>query len=220
MVQRWREVLFLHWPVDASELRALIPRPLELDTFEGQAWLGIVPFRMEGVRFRGLPPFPGTGAFPELNVRTYVKHQGKSGVWFFSLDAASALAVAAARAWFGLPYFYARMSSRRTADEVAYRSQRRPKGAHFEGRYRPVGEAAPAEQGTLEHWLVERYCLFAKKGQRILIGEIEHPPWALQQATAEFDSDGLAPVRLPDVDPLRHYSEGVDVAVWSPRPVA
>jgi uncharacterized protein YqjF (DUF2071 family) len=220
MVQRWREVLFLHWPVDASELRALIPRPLELDTFEGQAWLGIVPFRMEGVRFRGLPAFPGTSAFPELNVRTYVKHQGKSGVWFFSLDAASVLAVAAARAWFGLPYFYARMSSRRAGDEVAYRSQRRPKGAHFEGRYRPVGDAAPADKGTLEHWLVERYCLFAKKGQRILIGEIEHPPWPLQQATAEFDQDGLAPVRLPDIDPLRHYSEGVDVAVWSPRPVA
>ncbi|MHC4939500.1 MAG: YqjF family protein [Planctomycetota bacterium] len=220
MVQRWREVLFLHWPVDAAALRALIPEPLAIDTFRGQAWLGIVPFRMEGVRIRLLPPFPGTHAFPELNVRTYVTHQGKSGVWFFSLDAQSSLAVAAARAWFGLPYYYARMRCNRVGDEVTYKSERRPAGARFEGRYRPVGEAAPAEPGTLEHWLVERYCLFATKRGRIFIGEIEHPPWPLQRATAEFTHEGLAPVALPEAEPRCHYASGVDVDVWSPRPVA
>ena len=220
MSQRWREVLFLHWPVDASALRPLIPRALEVDTFEGTAWLGIVPFRMEGVRLRGLPPVPGAHAFPELNVRTYVRHEGRAGVWFFSLDAASVLAVAAARAWFGLPYFYARMSSERSGDEIRYRSQRRPGGARFDGRYRPVGASAPAREGTHEHWLVERYCLFAQKRNRVFIGEIEHPPWPLQAAEAKFEQEGLAPVAIPPIEPLRHYAAGVDVAAWSPRAIA
>jgi len=220
MVQRWRDVLFLHWPVDAAALRPLVPARLAIDTYEGRAWLGIVPFRMEGIRLRYLPPLPGTHAFPELNVRTYVTHEGTSGVYFFSLDAQSVLAVAAARAWFGLPYFYARMSCRRVGDEVTYRAERRPRGARFEGRYRPAGPAAPAAAGTLEHWLVERYHLFVEKRHRLLRGDVEHAPWPIQPAEAEFTHEGLAPVALPDVEPLRLYAAGVDVDIRSPRTVA
>jgi uncharacterized protein YqjF (DUF2071 family) len=127
--------------------------------------------------------------------------------------------VATARAWFGLPYFYARMSCVRNGDETTYRSQRRPRGARFEGRYRPAGAVAPAESGTLEHWLVERYCLFVQKRHRLMIGEIEHPPWPLQPAEAEFTQEGLSPVALPDVEPLRHYAAGVDVDIRSPRTI-
>jgi hypothetical protein len=220
MVQKWREVLFLHWPVDADALRPLIPRELAIDTFDGDAWLGIVPFRMEGIRLRYLPPMPGAHAFPELNVRTYVTHEGRAGVWFFSLDAASAIAVAVARAWFGLPYFYAKMSCKQRDGETIYSSRRRPDGAHFDGRYRPTGPFQPAEPGTLEHFLVERYCLFANKRNRLFIGEIEHEPWPLQTAEAEFEQKGLAPVALPDREPLRHYAAGVDVDIFSPRTVA
>jgi len=220
MFQKWRDVLFLHWPVDAPALRPLVPARLEIDTHAGQAWLGIVPFRMEGIRLRWLPPLPGTHAFPELNVRTYVTHRGEPGVWFFSLDAASAIAVAVARAWFGLPYYYARMSCRRDGDAVAYRAERRPEGARFYGRYRPDGPVRPAKEGSLEHWLVERYRLYAEKRGRLLAGEVEHPPWPLQEATAEFTQEGLSPVALPDAPPLRHYAAGLDVGIFSPRTVA
>jgi uncharacterized protein YqjF (DUF2071 family) len=211
--------LFLHWPVDASALRKVVPEPLEIDTFEGQAWLAIVPFRMEGVRLRGLPPIPTANAFPELNVRTYVRFEGKPGVWFFSLDAASGLAVAAARAWFGLPYFYARMQCRQSGESIEYRCERRPKGAHFSGNYRANGPVHAADEGSLEHWLVERYRLFATKRRRLFTAEIAHTPWPLQPAHAVFKHDGLAPITLPDTPPLSHFVAGVDVVMGSPLAV-
>ena len=124
MFQRWHELLFAHWPVPAEPLRARLPAGLELDTFEGEAWLGVVPFRMSAVRLRGAPALPGVSAFPELNLRTYVRRGEQRGVWFFSLDAASALAVRAARLWFHLPYFEARMTCDGRADGVHYRSER------------------------------------------------------------------------------------------------
>lgn len=209
-------MLFLHWPVDIAALRKVVPAPLEIDTFEGQAWLAIVPFRMEGVRVRGLPRIPTAHAFPELNVRTYVRFDNKPGVWFFSLDAASALAVAAARAWFGLPYYYARMRCQSSGESIEYRCDRRPNGAHFTGRYRADGPIYTAAEGTLEHWLVERYRLFAMKRARLFTAEIAHPPWPLQPAVAEFEHSGLAPIALPDTAPLRHYIQGVDVVMGSP----
>ena len=146
MRMRWLDLLFAHWPVPVETLRPLIPAGLEVDTFEGRAWLGIVPFRMEDVAPRFLPAVPGPGAFPELNVRTYVRWRGRGAVWFLSLDAASRLAVAGARTAFHLPYFRARMSSETEAGWVEYRSERTdPRGpaAVFDARYRPTGRSSP-----------------------------------------------------------------------------
>ena len=148
MRMRWADLLFAHWPMDPAILRPLVAPDLDLDTFDGRAWLGIVPFRMEAVAPRGLPAVPRLSVFPELNVRTYVTHQGRPGVWFLSLDAASPLTVIGARRWFHLPYVHARMTALRDGDGVVYRStrcDRSVRGATFEGRYGPSGpvEIAP-----------------------------------------------------------------------------
>ncbi|HEV1995202.1 MAG TPA: DUF2071 domain-containing protein [Candidatus Acidoferrum sp.] len=226
----WEDLLFAHWPIPAAVLRPLVPSSLELDTFDGSAWLGIVPFRMTGVRLRGLPPVPGTSAFPELNVRTYVSAQGKPGVWFFSLDAASRIAVRAARAWFHLPYFDARMDSRGNGEEIAYSSVRIHRGAptaDFAARYRQTGEIQRAANGSLEHFLTERYCLYAGDttnagDPRLLRGEIHHSPWPLQPAEAEITVNTMtAPLgfRFPDTPPLLHFARRLDVVAWPPRPM-
>src|ERR1700680_1748643 len=155
MAQSWHDLLFMHWPVDAAVLRPLLPPQLQIDTFEGHAWLAVVPFRMTDVRLRGAPAVPWLSAFPELNVRTYVTCGGKPGVWFFSLDAGNWLAVAIARAWFHLPYFRARMSSAKLDGWIEYRSERTHRGAAsgvLLGRYRPVGEEFLAQSGSLEHF--------------------------------------------------------------------
>src|SRR5437667_5335244 len=139
---RWHDLLFLHWPVRPEIIRPLIPQGLELDTFDGAAWIGVIPFRMTGVRPRYLPPFAGL-AFPEMNVRTYVWTPGRSGVWFFSLDATNRLAVRAARAWYGLPYYNARITVQLEPGTVHYRSIRvdkRSAGAEFHASYKPTGE--------------------------------------------------------------------------------
>src|SRR5688572_8640413 len=184
---RWHELLFMHWPLPAAALRPLIPAGLELDTFDGAAWLGVVPFRMSHIRHRLLPPVPGTAALPELNVRTYVTAGGKPGVWFFSLDAASRLAVRGARWRFHLPYYDAVMSCPRDdSGTIAYQSTRTHRNAppaRFAARYRPIGPPVRAGAGTLEHFLTERYCLYsADAAGQVFRGEITHVPWPLQPA--------------------------------------
>jgi len=224
--QRWEALLFAHWPLPASALAPLLPADLELDTFEGQAWLGVVPFRMRDVRPRWSPSVPGISAFPELNVRTYVRAGGRAGVWFLSLDADNALAVAMARGLFHLPYFRARMSCRETAGqdegELSYSSERRHRGAPdaiFEGSYRPTGPVFEASPGTLEHWLTERYCLFTtdRRG-RLWRGDIHHQPWPLQIAEARIDRNSMASAHgltLPECEPQLLFAEELDVAIWS-----
>ncbi|NVB43238.1 DUF2071 domain-containing protein [Pseudenhygromyxa sp. WMMC2535] len=225
MTMSWRELLFAHWRVDPERLSASLPAGLSLDTYQGEAWLGVVPFRMANVGPRGLNWLPGASAFPELNVRTYVVKDGKPGVWFFSLDAANALAVHSARTGFFLPYFRAQMRCERREDGwIDYRSERRhppaPAGV-FEGRYRGVGEVYRSSPGTLEHWLTERYCLYAsdRKGQ-VRRGEIHHMQWPLQRAEAEISacsvSDGWG-LALPDEAPLLHYVHDIDVVCWLPE---
>jgi uncharacterized protein len=224
MAQSWHDLLFAHWPVEAAELRPLLPGPLQVDTFEGTAWLAVVPFRMTGVRLRGTPALPWLSAFPELNVRTYVRHGEKPGVWFFSLDAGNSLAVAIARAWFHLPYFRAQMSCEDRESWIHYQSARTHRGAPaglLTGRYCPVGEAFSPKPGTLEHFLTERYCLYtADRRGRIIRGEIHHPPWPLQLAEAEFTGNTMAQaagVVLPARKPLLHFSRKQDVVVWRPE---
>jgi len=224
MAQCWHDLLFAHWPVDHRKLRALIPDRLEIDTFDGQAWLAVVPFRMTGVRLRGTPPVPWLSAFPELNVRTYVTCDGKPGVWFFSLDAANSLAVAIARTWFHLPYFRARMSCTEREGWIHYRSERTHRPASpgmLVGQYRPIGNIFFPQRGTLEHFLTERYCLYTTDGRDQLIrGEIHHLPWSLQVAEADLASNTMAKaagVALPKIEPLLHFAKRQDVLVWQPE---
>ena len=225
MKQIWHDLLFAHWPVAPQALRALIPPHLEIDTFAGQAWLGVVPFRMSGVRPRGVPPMPGLSRFPELNVRTYVQRDAKPGVWFFSLDAANALAVWAARKAFHLPYFFAAMQCQEKEGWIHYRSTRKHCGAPsalLQARYRGVGETFNAQPGTLEHFLTERYCLYTSDRQgRIIRCEIHHPAWPLQLAEASFQQNTMAVaagISLADQHPqLLHFARRQEVAVWPPR---
>jgi uncharacterized protein YqjF (DUF2071 family) len=220
MGQTWEHLLFAHWPVDARELRRLVPDSLELDTFDGSAWLGILPFRITALRVRGALPLPGFSSFLELNVRTYVTAGGKPGIWFFSLDASSRLAVEVARRTYELPYFGARMSAERCDDWIEFESARMEAAERpvvFSCRYRPRGPVVTAAAGSLEAFLVERYCLYTvdRRG-RLCRGEIHHLPWPLQEAEAAVELNTMAPagVALPDDPPLAHFAAEVAAVIW------
>jgi uncharacterized protein YqjF (DUF2071 family) len=212
--QTWHEIAFLHWRVDEAALRPLVPDGLEIDMHDGSAWLGVVPFRLGGLRLRGVPPVPLLSSFPELNVRTCVTRAGRPGVWFFSLDAGSRFAVEAARRLYRLPYRLARMSVERRGGWVHYDSAR--PGAVFSGRYRGVGETFHARPGSLEHFLTERYCLYTAGGGELYRADIHHAPWPLQPGEAGIELNTMAPagVELPDEEPLVHFAPRIDVVVW------
>ena len=220
MTQSWHDLLFAHWPVSSRELRELVPAGLELDIFDTQAWVGVVPFRMTNVAPRATPALPFVSAFNELNVRTYVTRDDKRGVYFFSLDADSQLAVTVARTMFRLPYYLARIALNVNGDEVQYAS-RRTSGdarAELETTYRPTGPTFEPLPGTLEYFLTERYCLYTVdeefKAYRL---EIHHRRWALQPAEAEIDVNTMADaagVRLPAMRPLLHFSRRQDMVAW------
>jgi uncharacterized protein YqjF (DUF2071 family) len=226
---RWHDLLFMHWPLPEDSLQPLIPPALKLDTFDGSAWLGVVPFRMTGVRPRYLPAVRWLSSFPELNVRTYVTHEDKPGIWFFSLDAHSPIAVRLARASFGLPYFDAEMSCEVFKDEVRYRSVRTHKGAppaRLAASYRSVGEPFDSRPGTLENFLTERYSLYsagaanrASGAGRVRRGDIHHRLWPLQPAEAEVEELEMTTqigVTLPDTEPILHFARRLDVVAWPP----
>jgi uncharacterized protein YqjF (DUF2071 family) len=226
MTQSWHDLLFAHWTVDARALQEKLPPGLPLDTFEGQAWLGVVPFRMTNVAPRGVPAIPFVSSFLELNVRTYVTLDGKPGVYFFSLDANSAIAVAAARALFGLPYYVATMRIDRRDAQLVYTSARQTKMdgvAEFAATYRPIGAVQMPKPGSLEHFLTERYCLYTvDKDFRANRLDIHHPPWPLQAADATIAVNtmaGAAGIRLPSTSPLLHFCRRQDMVAWQPRPV-
>ena len=225
MGQTWDHLLFAHWRVPEERLRPLVPSALQLDTFDGSAWLGVTPFVVVGLRLRGTLPLPRVSTFPELNVRTYATFGGKPGIWFLSLDAGSALAVQAARRTYRLPYFRARMSAERRGEWIDY-SCARSEGAGrpfvFNGRYRPTGPVFNAEAGTLEYFLAERYCLYAEEGGRLFRADIHHPPWPLQTAEAEIELNTMPPsgVEVGDDEPLLHYAARQDVVIWPLAPAA
>jgi uncharacterized protein YqjF (DUF2071 family) len=242
----WHDLLFMHWRVELNRLRPFVPPALEIETFDGSAWLGVIPFAMSGVRHRVLPAIPGAAAFPELNVRTYVRAPGpggapRPGVWFFSLDAANVPAVVAARALFHLAYMNASMRLRRVAGAVHYESRRtgpfstltcgqtRTRQARFRARYRPVGGPVPAPHGSAEHFLTDRYCLYAAaRSGRLYRAEIHHQPWPLRAAEAAAEVNTMAePIgidlgRLEAASgpPRLHYAPRMEVVAWSPEPVA
>jgi hypothetical protein len=219
MRQSWSDLLFAHWAFPAAAVRPLIPAGLELQTWEGKAWIGVVPFRMHGVRPRWLPAVPWLSAFPELNVRTYVTRDGKPGVWFFSLDAANPVAVWIAQQMFHLPYRNAQMTCQSDREGwVNYHSVRSDGTTILKARYRPVDEPVPAATGSLDDWLTARYCLYAADPRgNIYRGEIDHPAWPLQRAEATIETNTmLQPLGLdvPPVPPLLHFSRRLDVVVW------
>lgn len=219
---RWEHLAFLHWPIPVDVIRPHVPEELEIETFDGTAWLGVVPFVMAETRFRWLPPMPTAHRFAECNLRTYVRGRDRPGVWFFSLDAESRLAVEGARVGFGLPYFRARMSCQLQGRAVRYRSERidrRAPAARFEASWRSVAEPNPAVKGTLEHFLVERYCLYAERRGQLVCGEIAHPPWQLSPIDLELGENDMA--RLVGATLLGEPASAmgaqpVDVAAWGP----
>ena len=221
---RWKQLLFIHWPLPKSLIASLLPSGAEPDTFSGDAWLGIVPFFMRDVHPRGLPSVPGLSAFPELNVRTYVTVNGVPGVWFFSLEAASPVAVRLARAGFYLPYFNARMHTETSGGEVGFRStrtHRRAAPATFAARYRPL-PGTPAGDADLLHFLTERYCLYsAAPDGKLYRADIRHVTWPLQHAEVSFDTppDEMTQqlgFSLPKSPPVLHYAERLDVTAGLP----
>jgi uncharacterized protein len=220
MTQTWHDLLFAHWPVDEVLVRARVPRELPLDTWDGRAWLGVVPFRMANVAPRGVRLPSVLSAFPELNVRTYVTRGGRPGVYFFSLDASSLPAVAGARTVFGLPYFLADMQLRRDGASVEYRSRRRwsERPAGFDARYAPITDPSPPARGSFEYFLTERYCLYTvTRRRRVRRLEIHHPPWPLQRAEAEIRTNTMsdaAGIPLPPVAPVLHFAPRQDVVAW------
>jgi len=220
---RWLNLLFAHWAVDAGALAAKLPAGLELDLFDGEAWLGIVPFTMADVAPRGMPALGRFSRFPEINVRTYVRHDGLTGIYFLSLDAASRPTVEGGRRAFHLPYFHARMSAERVGDESVYRTERihhRGLPAAFEARYRPIGPIEHAAPDSLEAWLTDRMRLFSvdRRG-RIWRTEIEHNRWPLQAAEADITLETMAAAQgllLPAVAPHLRYAARLDVRGWAP----
>ncbi len=226
MSMRWLRLCFLHWPVPTESLRPLIPEGLELDSFDGHAWLGVVPFEMRDVKPRFSPSISGLSHFVELNVRTYVTAKGKPGVWFFSLDASNAIAVRAARAGFHLPYFDAQMSCVEQDETVFYhnkRTHRNAESATFFGHYSAEGPIYFAKSGDLDYFLTERYCLYSvNKNGKLLRGEIHHKPWPLQKAVVDmqlnqmFEQLGMV---TPSTKPLAHYVKDLDVIAWLPEQV-
>lgn len=228
MHQKWGKLLFMHWRIDQKLLRPLIPEALEIDTFDGSAWIGVVPFTMWGIRASFLPPIPGTSAFHELNVRTYVHHQGGPSVWFLSLDAANKLAVWGARKFYYLPYFNAQMSLVQTGNTISYssvRKDRRGEPAELQATW-TIGDALPrpsgSASGSLEFFLTERYCLDTEHDGQLYRARIHHHPWPLQNAelislnSSMIESQGLP---TPEGDPLLHYCEEIRVDIWPLRKV-
>ena len=222
MGMQWRELLFAHWIVDASVVRPLIPAALQLDLFEDRCYVGAVPFLMEQVTPRMVPPLPGLHAFPELNLRTYVTLGGKPGVWFFSLDAGQRLAVRMARRLFHLPYFDARFEIAQAGGQMKYsavRTHRAAAAAKFSATYQAVGPVYRSAAGTLDAWLTERYCLYsADTVGRTYRGEIDNQPWPLQRATATIHMNTLGDwlgIELKPPPAVLHFAKSLDVRAWN-----
>jgi uncharacterized protein len=220
MYQSWGSLLFLHWRLPVDLVRRYVPAPLEVDTFDGSAWIGVVPFTMWGIRPLFLPALPGLSSAHELNVRTYVHYRGVPGVWFLSLDVTKRLAVWGARTFFYLPYFHAKIrldADHQSVDFVHQRRQRGAPEARFEARW-TAGELLPeATPDSLDYFLTERYCLYSVYRDRLYRARINHQPWPLRRASLEH----LRPTMLsshslpePADDPVVHHGDPVRVGIW------
>lgn len=235
MRQKWRDLLFLHWAVSPEAIRPLVPSQLDLDLFEGRAYIGLVPFTMKGVRPVYLPPVWGLSNFHETNLRTYVRRGDRDpGVWFFNLEAANSAAVRIARALFHLPYHRARMflererpcnqdpASPATIVYAGVRCWPGPLPASYTIRATPDGKSRLAAHGTLEHFLIERYILYAIGNRQLFQGQVFHSPYPIQSVILHsFDENLLANWHIdrPDAPPLTHFAKGVDVELFPIQPI-
>jgi uncharacterized protein YqjF (DUF2071 family) len=218
MEHYWGKLLFMHWKMDEALLRPLIPERLTIDTYDGNAWVGVTPFTLWGVRLSFTPPVPFLSEFHELNVRTYVHLDGTPGVWFLSLNANSMTTVIGARTFFHLPYYNSQITLEQKDDTIVYdlrREGERP--AEFNATWRIGGDAHEAAPESLEFFLVERYCLYSTDGANLYRSRIHHRPWSLQRAelpshtSSMIEADGLP---TPAGEPLLHYSEALEVDIW------
>lgn len=223
MLQVWEDLLFAHWPVPAESLRTHIPAGLTIDTYDGLAWIGVIPFHISYLRVRRCPRIPFISRFHELNVRTYVVRDGKPGVWFFSLDAASTPAVWGARAWYHLPYYRTRILLDKGGEQITYTACRRPRSPtspRLHCQYVPLGSPGQVDD-PLARWLTERYCLYAADGHNSLYrAEIHHPPWPLRPARAVFQENTMLSgqgLPQPAGEPLVHFADRLEVAIWAPE---
>jgi uncharacterized protein YqjF (DUF2071 family) len=224
MMHRWRHVTFLHWRYPPDVIQALLPPGLTVETCDGAGWASLLPFRMEGVRAPGLPAFPWLSRFPETNLRTYVRRpDGRSGIWFFSLDAARMPAVAGGRIGYGLPYCWSDMAVEVAGEVRRYRCRRRwPGPARCDARVRVGSRIAVSELRTLDHFLTARYRLYSRLAGRLVAADAEHQPWPLHHAELGALDQNLtqaAGLPVPDNDPLAHFSPGVAVRIGIWRPV-
>ena len=219
MKQTWSDLLFAHYPIEYEVLRKIVPDVLPLDAFDGEYWIGVVPFRMSGVRLRGLPAVPGTDQFPELNVRTYVTLDGKPGVYFFSLEAANWLAVKGARSVYHLPYWYANIDMKNDKTTIEFDSKRlKDPEIGLTCSYKPISEPFHAAKGSFEEWLVERYCFYTLNSAGVpLRCEILHEPWSIQKAEAEFQYNTILSkqgIETKHNVPILHFAEKIEVRAW------
>ena len=223
MHQRWDDLLFMHWAIDPAVLRGLIPSVFEIDTFEGEAWVGITPFRVEDIRLGPLPPLPGLNSFSEVNVRTYILHEGVPGIWFFSLDASMLAATVAARLFFMLPYFSAQIDFDQKTQQFFFRSQRSGSPeADFRCAWKTGNRLRDPDLESLGFFLVERYCYFTISNGSIYQTRIYHHPWILEEAEAEkFSSTLLSAAGIPEPisKPLLYFSRALPVEIWAPEVV-
>ena len=229
MQQDWHELLFLHWRIAPEKVQEKLPPGLTVDTFQGDAYIGLVPFTMRNVRPTWFPALPGLSHFPEINVRTYVHRNGEPGVWFFSLDAANLMAVITARLLFHLPYYFAAMSL--DPDKFGESEKQYYSGRYFDDRnlashigYTTTGTVYYAEPGSLDYFLCERYLLYAQKGDRLFSGRVYHSPYPLQDATVEELDDTLVTAAgfagLSDMSPAHiAYASHVSVEVFGLQPI-
>lgn len=217
--QSWLDLAFIHYRVRVEDLQRRLPEGVNIQEFDGSAWLGLVPFRMDGMMRRGFPALPGFSSFPELNLRTYVEVGGKPGVWFFSLDADSWAIVFGGRRFYGLPYYRAGMVQRKRGEWFEFESLRREGGVRCCLEYRGVGEVFCARAGTFEHFVAERYCLYsADRAGRLIRVEVHHPPWPLQRAEVGVKLCGIlraASFSPVSGEPVCHFSSGVDVVSFA-----
>lgn len=219
MKQTWSDVLFAHYPVNREALQKLVPNELPLDTFNGVGWVSIVPYFMSSMRLRGLPPIPGMNRFPGFNVRTYVKVNGKPGIYFFSLTAANWFAANTAKIFFRLPYVYVDSDLKNFNHIVRFKSIRKnDSGMQLSCNYQSISNPFLAEKGSLDEWLVERYSLYtvSKKGVP-LCANIMHHPWLLEKAGAEFHQNSIVSnfhIKPETNKPILHYSKKAVVRIW------
>ncbi|WP_409301063.1 YqjF family protein [Peribacillus sp. SCS-155] len=207
LTQVWNDLLFMHWPVKVEDIRKLVPDSLEIDTFKGEAWVSIIPFYVTGMRARYLPPIPMLNQYTELNVRTYVRYQGIPGIYFFSLDADHPLAVLGAKLSTGLPYRQARMKYNKNNNQINFYSNRIKNNKMIDVNYYPESGPTNPLPGTLDNWLLERYCMYSFIGENMFRGDIHHDKWAVASVQASVSRNTMFELLEGNQNspPLMHY---------------